>query len=389
MPYSAIYRDDRGTLSEGLDEAAIGDALSSGLGLLWVHFVALDDDDAAILERTFHFHPLAIRDCLDTTYQRPKVDDYGDHLFLMLHGIDHEATSNLVVTNEIDLFVGQNYVVTSSLSRQPAVDHLFSVVRERPRAVERTAGHLAHHVIDAVVDEMLPSVDRMAEVADEIEERALEDPQPLVMDAIMRLKRSTLRVHRVVAPQRDILQRLGRGEFPQLNDEVVPYLRDVYDHLVRIEDLVQMLRERADNALTTYLSAVSIRQNETMRVVSIVAAIFLPLTLVTGIYGMNFEKMPELGWSAGYFAVLVGMAIYTVAVLYWFWARRWIDLGRRRVTRALSFAVEPRLVRDATSEALRLREWVLDRARAPIGFRQDSEDEHRHDRHGGSAPRAP
>lgn len=380
MPYAAIYRDDAGALETQLDETAIAGALASGEGLLWVHITSLGDDDAELLERLFAFHPLAIRDCLDATYQRPKVDDYGDYLFLMLHGVDHEATSDLVVTNELDLFLGHNYVVSSSLGRQAAIDHLFEVAQERPRLLDHSAGRLLHQVIDALVDEMLPTIDRMGEVSDEIDEQAIEDPQPLVLDGVMRLKRSALRVHRVVAPQRDIVQRLGRAEFPQIEDDVIPYLRDVYDHLVRIEDLVQMLRERADNALTIYLSAVSIRQNETMRVVSIVAAIFLPLALVTGIYGMNFTDMPELDWNYGYFGVLAAMAIYTGGILYWFWARRWIAIGRRGVGRAISFAVDPPLLRDATTEALRLSEWIRDRAHAPISLRTSGSDDTPDDR---------
>jgi magnesium transporter len=375
MSYVALYRDGAGTLHQELDPAAIERAIAAGDGMLWVHITNLGDADAALLEDIFRFHPLAIRDCVDGTYQRPKVDDYGDHLFLMLHGIDHAATSDLVVTNELDLFLGPNYVVSSSLGHQRAVDQLFEAALERTRLTEGGAARIFHHVIDALVDEMLPTVDRMAEVMDEIEDQAIENPHPEVMDAIMRLKRSALRVHRVVAPQRDIVQRLTRAEFPQLDDEVIPYLRDVYDHLIRTEDLVQMLRERADNALTTYLSAVSIKQNETMRVLSIVAAIFLPLALVTGIYGMNFENMPELGWNFGYFAVLIGMAAYASIIVYWFWARRWLQL-RRGVGRALSFAVDPPLLRDATSEALRLSEWVLERTRAPLNWAEGTGSGH-------------
>jgi len=362
MTYVALYRDQSGTLHQDLDEERLTDALRDTAGMLWLHLSHFDDDDASLLERVFNFHPLAIRDCLDATYQRPKVDDYGDYLFVMLHGIDQEATYELVETTELDLFVGPNYVVSSSLGQLPGIERLVERTREQPHRLERGAALMAHNVIDILVDEMAPTIDRMGEVADAVEEEALEDPRHHVMDAIMRLKRSALRVHRIVAPQRDVLQRLGRGEFAQLGPDVAPYLRDVYDHLVRIEDLVQMLRERADNALTIYLSSVSIRQNETMRALSIVAAIFLPLALVTGVYGMNFDHMPELHWRLGYFGVLIGMAVYAAAIFYWFWARTWIAVGRRRVRRILDFAVEPPLIREASTEAMRLREWVFDRA---------------------------
>jgi 4-alpha-glucanotransferase len=160
--------------------------------------------------------------------------------------------------------------------------------------------------------------------AQDIEEETIRNPQPPTLEAILKLKRSTLRIHRVMAPQREILNRLSRGEFPIIGSEAQIYYRDIYDHLVRIEDLNQTTRDRADNALATYLSSVANRQNETMKVLSIVAAIFLPLTLVAGIYGMNFEYMPELMVPWAYFAVLGFMGIVIIGVIWWFWARNWL-----------------------------------------------------------------
>jgi len=144
----------------------------------------------------------------------------------------------------------------------------------------------------------------------------------------------------VIAPQREVINRFSRGEFPLIKEEAWVFYRDVYDHLVRIEDLNQTTRDSADNALSTYLSAVANRQNETMRVLSIVATIFMPLTLVAGIYGMNFEYMPELKLPWGYFAVLglIGTAI--ACALWWFWAKSWITWGRRQVSRVRPIAVE-------------------------------------------------
>jgi len=143
-----------------------------------------------------------------------------------------------------------------------------------------------------------------------------------------------------MAPQRELLNRLSRGEFPVIKSEAQIFYRDIYDHLVRIEDLNQTNRDSADNALTTYLSSVANRQNETMRVLSIVATIFLPLALLAGIYGMNFEYMPELKVAWGYFAVLGFMGAVIAGAIWWFWARRWIMWGRQRVIRLRPFAVE-------------------------------------------------
>jgi magnesium transporter len=145
-----------------------------------------------------------------------------------------------------------------------------------------------------------------------------------------------------MVPQRELLNRLSRGDYRLVSDEARIYYRDVYDHVVRIEDLNQSTREMADSTLATYLSSVANRQNEVMKVLSVVATIFLPLALLAGIYGMNFENMPELRWSWAYFALLGIMGTVIVTVLLWFWGRGWFGWGRRQVARVGLFAVDPR-----------------------------------------------
>ncbi|MDH5696213.1 MAG: hypothetical protein OEZ00_06395, partial [Dehalococcoidia bacterium] len=215
-------------------------------------------------------------------------------------------------------------------------------VEEDGRPMRRGADFLVHTLVDALIDNILPTIDKMSDIAEEIEEEVIRNPQQATLEATLKLKRSTLRIHRVMAPQREILNRLSRGEFPVIKEEAQIFYRDIYDHLARIEDLNQTIRDGTDNALATYLSSIANRQNETMKVLSMVATIFLPLTLVAGIYGMNFEYMPELGWEWGYFAVL-GLIGTVIAVAVWrFWARNWITWGRRQISRVGPLAVEPR-----------------------------------------------
>jgi magnesium transporter len=207
--------------------------------------------------------------------------------------------------------------------------------------MKRGADFLAHALMDALIDNILPTIDEMSDRAEEIEEEVIRGPQQVTLEAILQLKRSALRIHRIAAPQRDVLNRLSRGEFRAISEEARIFYRDVYDHIMRIEDMNQSLRDRASDALSTYLSSVANRQNETMRVLSIVATIFLPLMLVAGIYGMNFENMPELTWGWGYFAILGFMATVIAGALLWFRARNWMTWGRRRVARIRPFRVEP------------------------------------------------
>lgn len=341
MPFAAYHLGPDGSLRRALSEPEVRDAFQSKEGLLWVDIAGTTPEDGQFLQRTFDFHHLAIEDCVSTNLHHPKVDDFADYLFLIAHGIDYSAESDIVETAELAIFLGPHFVVSAHHVPLQCVDDVTRLVEDDGRPLRRGADFLAHALIDALVDNVLPTIDRMSEVAEDLEEEAIARPQHTTLEAVMKLKRSALQVHRVMGPQRETLNRLARREFRLVSEEAEVFYRDVYDHTVRIEDLVQSLRDRADSALATYLSAVAIQQNETMRVLSIVASIFLPLSLVAGIYGMNFENMPELGWSWAYFAVLGFMGLVAAAAVSWFWARRWMTWGRRQVARARPFAVEP------------------------------------------------
>ncbi|MFC1860660.1 CorA family divalent cation transporter [Chloroflexota bacterium] len=216
------------------------------------------------------------------------------------------------------------------------------------RPTKKGADFLVHTLIDALIDNVMPTIDRMGEIAGDIEEEAIRRPNQGTLEATLKLKHSTLRIHRVMAPQREVLNRLSRREFSIISEEAQIFYRDIYDHIVRIEDLNQIIRDRADNALATYLSAVANRQNDVMKVLSIVATIFIPLTLVAGIYGMNFEHIPELKVLWAYFAVLGFMGIVIIAFTWFFWFRKWLDCGRGKVTRRRLFAVNREKLRGYT-----------------------------------------
>jgi len=341
MPCKAYYLSPEGDLRCELSEEDIRAAFESKQGLLWVDTCETTEEDGEFLEQTFNFHHLAIEDCVSPLVHSPKVDDFGDYLFIIVHGINYAAESEIVETTELCLFIGHHYVVSNHNVPLYSVSSVARFIENNDRPMRKGADFLAHVLIDALVDNVMPTIDKMSDVAEEIEEEVIRNPQQSTLEAILKLKRSVLRLHRVMAPQREVLNRLSRGEYPIIRDEAKIFYRDVYDHIVRIEDMNQILRDRADNALATHLSAMANRQNETMRVLSTVATIFLPLALLAGIYGMNFEYMPELGWHWAYFAVLGFMGIVIVAAMAWFWARRLITWGRRRVAWVRPFAVEP------------------------------------------------
>lgn len=338
MAFQAYFLSPEGDLRRDHAEREIQAAYESKQGLLWVDISENREEHKELLERVFHFHPLSVEDCVSRRVHAPKIDDFGDHLFIIVHGVSYTADSDIVQTAELAIFLGPHFVVSSHSLALPSVELVRRAVEEENGGpMRRGADFLAHALMDAIVDNVLPTIDRMNEVVERIEEEVLRSPDQSTLEGILKVKRSMLRIQRVMVPQREIFNRLSRAEFSMISQEAQIFYRDIYDHVVRIEDMNQTLREMADHAMTTYLSSVTIRQNEIMRVLSIVASIFLPLTLVTGIYGMNFENMPELQWPWAYFAVLGFMALVTIVNIWLFWVRGWITWGRRQAARSQPF----------------------------------------------------
>ncbi len=341
MAYVAYYLNPEGQLVSNLQEEQIVAAVESGRGMLWVDICETSEEESKFLERVFHFHHLAIEDCLSMTIHPPKIDDFGNYLFIIVHGINHAAESDIVETAELAIFLGENFVVSNHNFPLYSVQAVKLSIEANSRYMQRGSDFFVHALADALVDNVLPTIDKMSETAEEIEEQSIRDPQQSTLDAILRLKRSALVIYRIMSLQREVFNRLSRGEFPIIKAETQIFFRDVYDHVARIEGLNDTIRDRADNALTTYLSSIANRQNETMKTLAIVATIFMPLTLLAGIYGMNFEYMPELTWKWAYFAVLGVMGIAIGSIIWRFWAKGWFAWGRKRVSR-ISFAADPR-----------------------------------------------
>lgn len=340
MSIKAYYLTPDGHLHHDLSREQITEAYESKKGLLWVDVSETTEEDGRFLEQDLHLHPLAVEDCVSCDIHAPKIDNFDDYLFIVVHGINHVIESDTVETAEMGLFLGKSYVISNHNFPSYSVSYIQQKLAENYSLMRHGSDFFAHALIDTLIDNVLPTVDRMTDFAEEIEEEVIHRPQQNVLDAIMKFKRSSLKVHRVMAPQRDVLNRLCRGEFPVIKKEAQIFYRDIFDHVVRIEDLNQTLLDRADNALATYLSSVANKQNETMRVLSIVATIFMPLTLLAGIYGMNFDNMPELHWSWGYFMVLAIIGFVILVLVWRFWASGWFAWGERRITWVKPFMVE-------------------------------------------------
>ncbi|MEJ2738950.1 MAG: magnesium/cobalt transporter CorA [Dehalococcoidia bacterium] len=342
MAVKAYYMSPDNTLSSDLKKEQLVSIFMKKQGLLWIDINNPSEEDRILLEQDMGFHHLAVEDCISPDTHPPKIDDYEDYIFLILHGINYQTDSEIVETAELALFIGGHYVI--SIHQYPfySIQTVQAHVDESGRWMMKGADFLAHSLMDSLIDNMLPTIYRMSAVADELEEAAIRNPVQTTMENILKLKRSTLHIHRVIVPQREIVNRLSRGEFTLIKEEAEPFYRDIYDHLVQIEDLNRIIRDLSDNALSIYLSAVANRQNDTMKVLAMVTTIFLPLTLLTGIDGMNFKYMPELQWHWAYFCVLGVILFVMIVVAYRFWASKWFMWGRGKMkTRVRPFFVTP------------------------------------------------
>jgi magnesium transporter len=322
-----MYRSSDGRITWADDDGILREALADKDGLVWLDLTVRSEEDATVLRDVFGFHELTIEDCVSERVDPARIDDYGDYLFVIVQAMTGYTPDTELEPVEVDFYLGRNYVVSCHREEIPAIEQF----RERCRRDERTLRHtpdwVLHGIVDAVVDEYLPIVDAVDETVDRLEQETLERPDARLMRQIMLAKRNALRIRRATVPQRDIIQRLSRGEFSDfIRPETAMYYRDVYDHLVRIEYLIEGVRDLADGALNSYLSVVSNRLNEIVKVLTAAAAILLPLTLIAGIYGMNFEENQFPGFDDPWgFAAVIGFMIALAAgLLALFRWRNWI-----------------------------------------------------------------
>lgn len=371
--FTAIHRDEAGPEREVTELAEATSLIREGRGFTWLHLDQIRVEDAHLLQEDLALDPLAIEDCLNDGYQRPKVDEYPSFTFMLVHGIDYAATGHVVTTAELDVFIGDRWVISLAQVPMPSIDHLIAETRAGRMSLAESPALLVYTLVDALVDSMLPVVDRMDEVTDLIEDEVLSNVNPALIEHLVNLKRSVLRMNRMAVPQAHLLGQIAGGGYPRLEPAAVLF-RDVYDHQLWLSEQIVDLRERAAHAVDMYHSALAIRQNETMRVLSIVASIFLPLTLLAGIYGMNFHHMPELAWEPAYY-IVVGFMVLVVAVgSYALFGRRMLGWGRDRIGELASFALDPPVVGEAAREAARLRSWVMGGRSSPRGAPPPGED---------------
>ena len=298
----------------------------------WVDVQGLGNKD--ILHRlgqSFDLHPLVLEDIVNMV-ERPKIEDYEDQLVIIAHMVVPNNNNGSFYSEQVSLVLGKYYVLT--IQEEPEHD-CFDGVRmriDKGKGIIRRQGsdYLAYSLLDAIIDGFFPVLELYGERIDELEEEVIVNPNQKTLQKIYQVRRELLQLRRAIWPQRDAINSLIRDGSELISDEVRIYLRDCYDHAVQVMDIVETYRELVAGLMDVYLSAISNKMNEIMKLLTVVSSIFIPLTFIAGVYGMNFNteksphNMPELNWYWGYPLCLGAMALVAISLLYFFWRRGWL-----------------------------------------------------------------
>ena len=291
----------------------------------WINIDGLHE--VGIIEKIgehFSIHPLILEDILHTG-QRPKMEDFEDYIFLVVKMFYYDEKDDEIKMEQVSLLLGSNFVI----SFQEREGDIFDPIRERirnhkGRITMMKADYLGYALLDTIVDNYFIILEKVGEDIENMEEELVTRPTPETLQAIHNLKRELIVLRKSIWPLREVVNSLERGESPLINETTGVYLRDVYDHTIQVIDTIETFRDMVSGMLDIYLSSISNKMNEVMKVLTIIATIFIPLTFVAGIYGMNFEFMPELKWHWGYFAALLVMVAVAVIMVFYFRRKRWL-----------------------------------------------------------------
>ena len=307
-------------------------ALRDPKARFWVDMDHPSDEDVGLLDDVFGFHPLAIEDSIQYS-QRPKIESYnhvGDALrqgyfYMVIHGPDQQTIRQQLRTKELDMFVSERYLVTIHEESMRSVEEVLNRAKADPRIVlEPGIDLLLYGILDRLVDHYLPILDYLREELDDLEEQALLDPTPDLLTRITVKKRELLDLRRIIGPQREVLAQLTRGDVPFIRESTRLYLRDVQDHLIRTVEMVELYRDLVLGARDIYLSSVSNRLNQIMKTLTIITVIAVPLNVITGFFGMNFEHIPGLHTPLAFWTALLVMLVTVALLLMLFRKIQWL-----------------------------------------------------------------
>jgi magnesium transporter len=280
------------------------------------------------LRQGFGFHPLAVDDALQESHV-PRVDDWDTYLYIVLHAVTLDGADQLALdTLELDVFLGSNYLVTHRTRHMAAVDRLWTACQRDERHLKEGGAHLLYALADELVADYMPVVEGLDEAIDQVEDQIFSTATPSLLEQIFALKRALVHLRRIIAPQREVLNKLARGDYATISAKDRVFFRDVYDHLVRLHDITESLRELVSSALDTYLSVVSNRMNDVMKTLTLITTLFMPMSFLAGFFGMNFFQAaaPFEAWTGrvAFGLMIAAMILLPLGMFLWIRRRAWM-----------------------------------------------------------------
>jgi magnesium transporter len=325
----ALYYKGNGDLLTEITPEGFASALQDTQGVLWVDFGSEDPQPTEdILLKTFGFHPLAVDDALHETHI-PKVDDWEQYLYIAMHAISFTSGEDDIEAIELDVFLGQNYIVTHHDLPIQALDRVWDACKKDARHFKRGADHVLYKLTDELIVDYMQVVESLDEEIELVEGEVLGKPSAQMVQKIFTLKRATLHLRRVLSPLREVLNKLARDDYAVIDAKDRIYFRDVYDHLVRLHDISESLRDLVGGVLDTYLSVINNHMNEIMKTLTLITTLFMPISFVAGFFGMNFfqpvasELKPWTG-NPAFILMMIVVVGTPVGMFLWMRKRKWM-----------------------------------------------------------------
>jgi len=323
MSVVLLYYKGNGEVIDNLSPEEIKNVVQSEKDILWLDILNPEKNELDMIEAAFDLHPLTIEDCINTI-TRPKIDQFEKYIFIVMHGAALSARSQKVKTIELNVCLGKNYIITIHQEPMRGITSAIARMQKNPAVMAKGADTLLHIVVDSLVDNYLPVLDVMDYRISNIETQIMKNPNQNILNNIFTLKKEVLNLRRFIAPQRDTVNFLSKEDYPFIQPKTRVYFRDVYDNMIFINDTIDTYRDVLNSALDVYISTVSNKTNEIMKVLTMIATVVMPLTLIAGIYGMNFKHMPILEWEYGFVSIFVIMFILGLSMVMYFKRKEWL-----------------------------------------------------------------
>ncbi len=323
MYESFLYNSQTG-LKTDIKLPEIREALKDPSNLLWIDINNIDDSDIDLLTDIFNLHPLTIEDFIMAN-ARPKVENFKDYIFLVMFSMEsHDKAKSKINTAEVDYCLGKNFLITAHDNKVSTLCTSKERIRKQSPMMMSGGDFLLYSILDCLVDSYFPIITEFDDMVDEMSDELFSEPSNATLKKIYNLKNEIMYLRRTIGPQADVLSLIARGDFPFISSANSVYFRNIYDNLVRLNDIVGTSRDVVTGALEAYVSVVSNRLNEIMKTLTVIATIVMPLTLIASIYGMNFKYMPELSSKYGYHITILSMVVITIIMLFYFKRKKWL-----------------------------------------------------------------